>query len=277
MGRPTVNPLHRLAVALITAIALVAPAAHAGRSCSAPQPPKTEMVERAMTLAERTLRALDQSGAQVVVLARAGQDLSKYGLRYSHLGLAYQQSDGKGGHVWRVLHKLNQCGTAESAIYRQGLGEFFLDDLWQFEAAWTVPTPTVQAKLLALLLDEPRALQLHHKPYNMVAYPWAFKYQQSNQWAIETLAIALAPEMANGRASRQQAQSWLQGSGYQPSTLKIGATTRLGARLSKANVAFDDHPNEKRFSDRIETVTVDSVFTWLNRAGLAQAPVALRL
>ncbi|MBK9575015.1 MAG: DUF2145 domain-containing protein [Rhodoferax sp.] len=271
------NTARRLSIALITAVALTAPAAHAGRSCSAPQPPKAQTVERAMTLAERTLRALDQSGAQVVVLARAGQDLSKYGLRYSHLGLAYQQGDGKGGHVWRVLHKLNHCGTAESAIYRQGLGEFFLDDLWQFEAAWAVPTPTVQAKLLTLLQDDPRALQLHHKPYNMVAYPWALKYQQSNQWAIETLAIAVAPELAVGRATREQAQSWLQANGYQPSTLKIGAATRLGARLSKANVAFDDHPNHKRFSDQIDTVTVDSVFSWLTRAGLAQAPVALRL
>ena len=129
MPRLGANAPRQLALAITTAVALAAPAAHAGRSCSAPQPPKTQMVERAMTLAERTLRALDQSGAQVVLLARAGQDLSKYGLRYSHLGLAYRQGDGNGGHVWRVLHKLNQCGTAESAIYRQGLGEFFLDDL----------------------------------------------------------------------------------------------------------------------------------------------------
>ena len=142
-------------------------------------------------------------------------------VRYSHLGLAYQQGDGKGGHVWRVLHKLNHCGTAESAIYRQGLGEFFLDDLWQFEAAWAVPTPTVQAKLLTLLQDDPRALQLHHKPYNMVAYPWALKYQQSNQWAIETLAIAVAPELAGGRATRQQAQSWLQANGYSPARSRL--------------------------------------------------------
>ncbi|MDP2369710.1 DUF2145 domain-containing protein [Rhodoferax sp.] len=275
MVRLSANAPRQLALALITAIALAAPAAHAGRSCAAPYPPKAQVVEHAMTLAERTLHALDQSGAQVVVLARAGQDLSKYGLRYSHLGLAYRQGDGKGGHVWRVLHKLNQCGTAESGIYRQGLGEFFLDDLWRFEAAWAVPTPAVQTKLLALLQDQPRALQLHHQPYNMVAYPWSLKYQQSNQWAIETLAMAIAPEMAAGRPTRQQAQAWLQASGYQPTTLKIGAATRLGARLSKANVAFDDHPNDKRFSDQIDTVTVDSVFTWLARAGLAQAPVSL--
>jgi hypothetical protein len=46
--------------------------------------------------------------------------------------------------------------------------------------------------------------------------------------------------------------------------------------VSAANVAFDDHPGEKRYSDRIETVTVDSVFAWLQRAGLAGAPVTLR-
>ena len=42
----------------------------------------------------------------------------------------------------------------------------------------------------------------------------------------------------------------------------------MGARVTAANVAFDDHPNEKRFSDRIETVIVDSDFAWLNRSGL---------
>ena len=62
-------------------------------------------------------------------------------------------------------------------------------------------------------------------------------------------------------------------SGYQPSVLKIGPLTRLGGRMTAANVAFDDQPNEKRFSDRIETVTVDSVLAWLRRAGLSRQPV----
>jgi hypothetical protein len=33
-------------------------------------------------------------------------------------------------------------------------------------------------------------------------------------------------------------------------------------------VAFDDHPAAKRSDDGIETVTVDSVFAWLQRSGL---------
>lgn len=259
------------AVALALGCATVP--AWAGRNCDAQHPLKAITVEHGLGLAERTLRALDASGAEVVVLARAGQDLSKYGVRYSHLGFAYQQPDGAGGHVWRVLHKLNQCGSAVSAIYRQGLGEFFLDDLWRFEAAWVVPTPEVQARLMTLLRDAPRAVQLHHRPYSMVSYAWGQKYQQSNQWAAETMAMALASTDVNPLAGREQAQAWMQLRSYQPSVLKIDAFTRLGGRMSSANIAFDDHPSAKRFSDRIETVTVDSVFDWMARARLTTQPV----
>lgn len=265
---------------LLGAALLASQQAVAGRSCEAAKPPSTQTVVRGLNLAERTLAALDASGQRVVVLARAGQDLSKYGVTYSHLGLAYQQPqtrpDGQPGqppYVWRVLHKLNECGTASASIYRQGLGEFFLDDLWRFEAAWVAPTPEVQARLLALLQDPQRGVSLHHKPYSIVSYAWGRKYQQSNQWAIETLAAAMEPTIT----TREQAQAWLKFKGYEPTTLKLGPLTRLGGRATAANVAFDDHPNDKRFSDRIETVTVDSVFSWLPRAGLGAAPVTVRL
>jgi hypothetical protein len=268
----------RAAAAL--ALALVCNTALAGRSCDAPKPPAAQMIEKGMTLAERTLKALDaehaKNGTKVVVLARAGQDLSKYGLRYSHLGLAYKAQDGR----WLVAHKLNTCGTAEASVYRQGLGEFFLDDLFRFEAAWSVPTREVQDKVHASLLDTNRTTAMHAKPYSMVSYPWAQKYQQSNQWAIETIASAMdgnCSRLADVKSARQCAQAWLQSKSYEPTTLKIGALTRLGGRITAANVAFDDHPNEKRFSDRIETATVDSVFTWMQRASLGTAPVALRL
>ena len=247
------------------------PAAHAGRTCEAKKlTPQT--LERGFALAAKTLTALNASGDKVVILARAGQDLTKYGLRYSHLGLAYQLPDGQGGNTWRVLHKLNECGTSASAIYRQGLGEFFLDDLWRTEAAWIAPSAEVQARLLAMIQSPTQAIQMHHKPYSIVSYVWGTKYQQSNQWAIETLASAMEPGIAqssyNVTDTRGKAQAWLQFKGYQPTTLKIDSLTRLGARISSANVAFDDHPSEKRFSDRIETVTVDSVFQWLQRSAL---------
>ena len=257
-------------LAAFAAIASATPFAHAGRSCEQ-RPPTAVAIGRAMQLAEHTAARLTQSGANVVVIARAGQNLSEYGLRYSHLGFAYRDGEGSGA-VWRVVHKLNQCGAARASLYRQGLGEFFLDDLWEYEAAVVVLAPSAQAHLRALLADNVAVARLDTPAYSMVAYPWSDRYQQSNQWAIETLAMTEEP----ATVTRERAQAWLRLHGYEPATLHLSAFKRLGARLVSANVAFDDHPNEKRFSDRIETVTVDSVFRWLERDGLGGAVQVIR-
>ena len=141
-------------------------------------------MQTSLNLAAQTLAALDASSQSLVVQARAAQNLGKYGLQYSHLGFAYKQpqtaTKGQPDYVWRVVHKLNQCGTANTFIYRQGFGEFFLDDLWKFEAAWVVPTPEVQARLLAALTTAAPAsglLAMNSKPYSIVSYAWGVKYQ----------------------------------------------------------------------------------------------------
>src|SRR5260370_15257289 len=90
----------------------------------------------------------------------------------------------------------------------------------------------------------------------MVSYAWGQRYQQSNQWATETLAAAMEPATVQ---RREQAQAWLQFKGYEPGVLVIRALSRLGGRVTAANIAFDDHPNDKRYASRIETVTVESV------------------
>ncbi len=258
-----------VALLLVAATCLV-PAARAGQACEQ-KAADPQAVSDGMALAVATAKALDASGANVVMLARAGQDLSAYRLTYSHLGFAYLDTGGA-KPVWRVLHKLNHCGTASSALYRQGLGEFFLDRPHRYEAAFVALTPELQARLLPLLKDNVRVGVLNEARYSMVAYAWGQTYQQSNQWAVETLAVAAEPTIAD----RQRAQAWMQLKGYEPTPLTLGPLKRLGARATAANVAFDDHPNEKRFADRIETVTVDSVFAWLQRSGFGNAPVTVR-
>ena len=259
-------------LALGAALIAWAGSAEAGRSCEE-RPLTAEVMAKGLNLAARTAKALDaefqNSGTQVVLLARQGQDLGKYDLKYSHYGWAYRTPAGP----WRVAHKLNECGTASGHVYRQGLGEFFLDDMWRYEAAIQVPTPAVQQALLKFL-TAPTVLRLQSEPYSMVSYAWGQKYQQSNQWALETLALAMEPATVR---SRPQAQAWLQFKGYEPTTLKLGPLTRMGGRVTAANIAFDDHPGEKRFSDRIETITVDSVLAWMQRTQLASAPVVLVL
>jgi hypothetical protein len=250
MKRPLV-----IAAALAAALFAAAPA-QAGRTCEPGHLSARELAD-GMELAARTASRLEASGAQVVVLARAGQDLSSSTLRWSHFGLAYKQADGG----WRVLHKLNACGSDRADLFRQGLGEFFNDRPYRYEAAFVVPDPALQARLLPLLQDNAALPRLHTARYSMVAYAWGTHYQQSNQWALETIAMAAEP----GINSRDSAQDWLRSQGYRPSVLRIDTFTRLGARLTRANVAFDDHPNGDRFAGRIATVSVDSVFDWLQR------------
>lgn len=247
--------MHKLLTILLSLLALNA---HAGRSCEE-RPPTPATVQRALDLALQTRDRLDASGAALVLIGRAGQDLSRWGLRYSHLGFAWR--DHPKGH-WRVVHELNQCGTTHSEIYDEGLGNFFLDDLWRMEAVVLIPTPETQTRLQTLLRER-RHLKLHSDHYNMVAYPFSTRYQNSNQWALEVIAAALSRDV--DVRSREQAQQWLKLAGYQPTELRIDALTRLGGRLTKANIAFDDHPGELRWSDRIRTATVDSALVFMQR------------
>jgi hypothetical protein len=241
--------------------------AQAGRSCE----PKTHdlaNVTKAMNLAHKSWLVLEQSGAQVAMIARVGQDLSKYGLRYSHMGLIWRDHpDGR----WLVVHELNTCGTAESALYDEGLGNFFLDDMFSYETEILIPSPATQARL-AQFLASSHALRLHDPHYNMLAYPFSTRYQNSNQWLLESYAVALAggPE-GRGQGStgqdntRQAAQAWLQSNGYTPITVSLPTLTRLGARIFRANVEFDDHPFGRRMAGQIDTVTVDSVLRFVKQ------------
>ena len=99
----------------LASVIIFGAAAYAGSSCDASPPlPKMQTRQNSLNLAERTLAALDVGGQSVVVvLARAGQDLGKYGLQYSHLGFAYKQpqqaADGQFGHVWPCLAGCKQA------------------------------------------------------------------------------------------------------------------------------------------------------------------------
>ena len=258
-----------LLTTLAAGLALATGAAYAGRQCETAKP-TPQVIERGMALAQRTATALDaayaQDGTRVVLLARAGQDLTKYGQTWSHVGWAYRTPQG----VWRVVHKLNQCGSDRSMVTRQGLAEFFLDDLWRYQATWRAAPRAWQDALWQLLQDNGRALTLHQPRYSIVSYAWGTRYQQSNQWAIETLALAAEP----GLRQRAQAQAWLKLKDYQPATLRIGPLARLGGRVGSANVAFDDHPDAQRFANQIQTVTADSVLSWLDRLDAAARPTA---
>jgi hypothetical protein len=226
--------------------------AHAGLNCEE-KPLSAGEVIGSMALAQRTVEALEASGARVALVSRAGQDLSRYDLRYSHMGVAVR--DHPRGR-WTVVHELNDCGTSVSGLYYEGMGNFFLTDLVRFDTQLLIPGSALQDRLAALFSTR-TPLRLHEPRYNVVAYVYATQYQNSNQWVLENLAAASAP--AGEVATRAEAQAWLKGMHYQPPTLQIPATVRLGARMFRANVAFDDHPFDRRMAGQIDTVTTEAV------------------
>lgn len=248
-----------LKAGLLAAALLISLAAEAGKSCNE-QALSAVTLSKAMFTSQNVQGKLNESGSDVAVLGRVGQDLSEYGLRYSHVGLAFRAGPDQ---PWHVLELLNQCGTAESDLWADGLGNFFLDDMFSFDAIILVPPQVLRQRLTDRLRNAAQLRQLHDNKYNMVAYPFSPKYQNSNQWVLENLAAAESRDMQI--TTREQAQAWLKMVGYRPTEMHLGPLKRLGGRMFKANVAFDDHPNELRFSDRINTVTVDSIVDFLRK------------
>ncbi|MDM5181190.1 DUF2145 domain-containing protein [Massilia sp. DJPM01] len=236
---------------LLLMLAMPLHGAHAGTACEEVAQDATSFV-KAVKLAENTSAALEASGAEVALIARVGQDLSKYDLRYSHM--AYAWRDHPKGR-WSVVHLLNQCGTATSRLFDQGLANFFLDDLFAYESQIVIPGAQSQKRIAAMLASQAPA-RLHGEHYNMLAYPFSTKYQNSNQWVLETYA-ASASDSAIG--DRGAAQSWLKQALYKPNTIWVPSVKRLGARVFRANVAFDDHPTGRRIAGQIDIVTVESV------------------
>lgn len=238
------------------ALVLAAQQAAAGTPCEG-RAPSPELTRMSMQIADATRTTLEGFDDDVVLIARAGQDLSKYRLTYSHIAFAVREHPAG---AWSVVHKLNACGTATSSLYDEGLLNFFSDSPHRYQAGIWRLAPEAQTRLKKALLGK-KARDYHEPEYSLVAYPFSTRYQNSNGWALEMLAFALAPEdEANTRVT---AQEWLKAHGYQPTELDLGTLTRLGARVSKANVSFDDHPSELRWKGRIQTVTVDSIVTWL--------------
>lgn len=239
-------------------ISLLAHPAQAGQFCNEATP-TAEAVKKGLQLALKTQQVLAASGAQVALLGRVGSDLSKYGLRYSHAGFAWRDhAEGR----WLVEHELNQCATASSDLFEEGLGNFFLDSPFAYEAVLLIPSHPMQENLARILsTDIPR--RLHHPAYSMIANPWATSYQNSNQWMLEVIAAAVA---STGTVNtRAQAQRWLRENDFAPSVVHLSPFTRLGARLFSANVQFDDHSLADRIAGQYQVVTVEAVNTFVAR------------
>jgi hypothetical protein len=255
---------------LVLALLLSAAAcgAFAGQPCPEKPADKREQM-RNLELGTKVRDRLEQSGATVAYVARAGIDLTQYGLVYSHVGLAWR--DHPKGR-WFTYHLLNTCGTRTSELVDQSLEDFFNVQLFTHDALVAVPSPDAQLRLLKAFFS-PVAPTLHERSYSMISNPFSVMYQSSNQWVLEVSAAALAPE--NAIHNRLQAQNWLKANGYVPFKARVGGLLVVGSQLFSPHVRFDDHGDEENRTNLFLTTTADSAIDFVQRLdpGLVRYPL----
>lgn len=251
--------IYKIATSIVaTLILLHANQTFAGTNCkSNNKDPKIYL--QAARQAVKLNQQLNKTKAKVVLISRVGADLSKYHLHYSHMGYAIKDYPGRAGK-WTVIHLLNKCGTNISTIQAQGLMNFFLDDLYKMDFQITVPAEVLQERLNRALRSS-LIHRIHEKHYNMLAFPFSTKYQNSNQWIIELFEATKI-----NSTSRVVVQKHLLAHGYKPSIITVGGFSKLGVSLFKANIRFDDHPRDEQRSSRYSVVTVDSIIQYLKKS-----------
>jgi hypothetical protein len=248
--------LNILLAGVILALGVSAsPYALAARVCEG-SGANSEAAVKAHQMAALVSAALQGDGDDLVLISLAAQDLSQFGLDFSHMGFAIRS-----GTAWRVVHSLNTCAGTVATLSDDSLEDFFSDQPHQYKASLVRLGPNLQRRLMNILAGK-APKRLHESQFSLAAYPFSTRYQNSSGWALEILALALAPP-SEELATREEAQEWLKKVGYPPTQLSVGILTRLGARLSRTNVNFDDHPPALRWSNQIQTSTPASVIAFL--------------
>jgi hypothetical protein len=229
-----------------------------GQECGEKAAVSAEALARGLALGERVRDQLEKSGASAALVGRIGLDLSEYGQRFTHLGLAVRDHVRK---RWQVLHLFNACGQSGSEIMQQPLERFYAASLFDYEALLLTPSYSKQIHLRSVFMNPVSAKLLHKPAYNLIAHPFNTRFQNSNQWVLETSALAMAA--ADTIRTREQAQTWLKQSGFEPGSISISNLKRSGARLFSAHVSFADHTDEEFQKQAYQVVTVDSIARFL--------------
>ena len=183
---------------------------------------------------------LENSGAQLALVARSGLDLSRFGIRYSHAGFSLKASPNT---PWSVRQLYYACDERRPRIFDQGLSGFLLGtDNPSIGYVSVVLMPAAEAsEVEQAALDNARALRLLNTTYSANAYAWGLKYQNCNQWVVEMLATAWG-RIDDADQPRALAQRWLAEHDYVPTRVDIGNRALIWASAFVPWLHSDDHP-----------------------------------
>lgn len=237
--------LSRLAAAALAAMCLGASAgAWAGMPvlCERGKDVGAADQDRVLRFAGAVKRELDASGARVALISRAGLDLSRFGLLYSHAGVALKDQPGAS---WTVRQLYYACDESRPRLFDQGVAGFALgaDAPGQGHVSLVFLDPDQGAQLEQAARDKRLALALLAGRYSANAYAFGTRYQNCNQWVAEMLASAWGHLDGNGDASaRERAQAWLRAQGYAAGPLRVPSHWLMFAGQFVPLVHVNDHP-----------------------------------
>ncbi len=241
------------------------------RSCDEQLPLSASQKDQLIRFASVVKTALETSGAQLALVSRSGLDLSRFGQRYSHAGLSLRASE----HTpWSIRQLYYACDEARPRIFDQGLAGFVLG-LNNPDRGFlsVVLMPKAEADLLeSSALNKQTALQALGAQYSANAFAFSTRYQNCNQWVIETMASAWGG-LPGGASTRAQAQSWLLDQGYQPSIFDLGWRPLLWLSHLVPWLHSSDHPVDDLENNRFRVSMPASIEQFVR----ARLPEATRL
>ena len=260
--------------ALLAALALCA-----GGSASAGIPTFCERAkevsaadqDRVLRFAGVVKRELERAGSRVALVARAGTDLSRFGLLYSHAGIALQDNPAS---PWAVRQLYYACDEARPRLFDQGMAGFALGAETPASGHMSlVFLPEADGALLEkAALDKPLALSLLAGQYSANAYAFSTRYQNCNQWVAELLASAWG-RFDGPAAPREQAQSWLRTQDYAAGPVKVPGHAMMFAGQFVPLLHMNDHPVEDIHALALQVSVPESIEAFVH----ARAPSARRV
>jgi hypothetical protein len=244
-------------------------AAQAGGMMFCDRPVKASAAEqdRALRFSAVVKEELERSGAGAAVVSRAGMNLERLGLRYSHAGLALKSNPNS---PWSVRQLYYACDEERPRIFDQGMAGFVLgaDDATQGHLSLVLLPEGEGTALQNAALDAHTPLSLLAGEYSANAYAYGTRYQNCNQWLVELLASAWGAP-APGRVA---AQAWLRERGYEAEPVGVGRAMVIAAHFVPL-VHVSDHPDEDLRSLTMRVSMPTSIEQFVRR----QAPQARRL
>jgi hypothetical protein len=219
--------------------------------------------DRVLRFAAAVKDELTRSGSSIALVARAGLDLSRFGLLYSHAGIALK--DNPGG-PWAVRQLYYACDESRPRLFDQGMSGFVLgaDAPTHGHVALLFPPGQDSALLERAALDKPLALALLGDRYSANAYAFGTRYQNCNQWVAELIAFAWG-HLAESSAPRARAQAWLRAQGYAATPVRIPSHWTMFAGQFVPLVHVGDHPLDDIYALALHISVPTTIETFVHR------------